>query len=114
MGTRIPASLWAVAAVAAGEHGVSKVAGELRLDYYKLKELLEPGAALARPSTAETWESEHSAGAGFFELPLFAAAAADCVFELEDGQGRRLRAVLKGVARAELATLAHAFWSLAR
>lgn len=112
LGTRIPASLWDVAAVAAREHGVSKVAGELRLDYYKLKELLEPAVALAATSTPES--SEHEVGAGFFELPLFATAAPECVFELEDGEGRRLRAVLKGVAPAELATLAHTLWSLAR
>ena len=40
-GTRIPAALWDAAAEAAREYGVSKVAGTLRLDYYKLKERLE-------------------------------------------------------------------------
>ena len=40
-GTRIPATLWDAAVGAARECGVSKAAGALRLDYYKLKQRLE-------------------------------------------------------------------------
>jgi hypothetical protein len=102
-GTRIPAALWDAAVEAAGDCGVSKVAGALRLDYYKLKQRLEqtPGLATVR-------------GGGFLEIPLPSSPASECVFELEDGQGVRLRVAFKGASPAELEPLARAFWSLAR
>jgi hypothetical protein len=110
LGTRIPETLWDLAVVAAREHGLSKASGELGLDYYKLKELVQPVAALVAAPEA----SERPAGADFLELGLLATPASECVFEIEDGEGRRLRAVLTGSAPAELATLARTFWSLAR
>lgn len=103
-GTRIPAALWDAAAAAAREYGVSKVAGTLHLDYYKLKKRLE--------SAPERPEAGH--GGGFLEVPLYAAPANECVFELEDGQGTRLRVALQGASPAELEPLARALWSLAR
>jgi hypothetical protein len=98
--------LWDAAAEAAREYGVSKVAGTLRLDYYKLKERLESAPELSGP--------EASNGGGFLEVPLYAAPAAECVLELEDGEGTRLRVALQGVSPAELEPLARALWSLAR
>jgi hypothetical protein len=103
-GTRIPAILWQAAIDAAREHGVSKVSQALRLDYYGLKKRLE--SALSGP--------EPGSGLGFLEIPLCGPSAAECVLELEDGQGSRLRVELKGAAPAELETLARAFWSMAR
>jgi len=100
-GTRIPAALWRAAEEAARKHGVSKAAQALRLDYYGLKKRLESGP-------------EPGSGHGFLEIPLWTPSAAECVLELEDGQGARLRVELKGAAPAELETLARAFWSLAR
>ena len=103
-GTRIPAALWRAAVEAAGEHGVSKTAQELNLDYYGLKERLE---------SAPTTPVVPAKGRGFLEVPL-PSTAPECVLELEDGQGARLRVELKGAAPAELETLARAFWSVAR
>jgi len=103
-GTRIPTALWQAAVAAAGEHGVSKTAQELSLDYYKLKE---------RVKSEPTPPSASSTGRGFLEIPL-TSTAPECVLELEDGQGSRLRVELKGAAPAELETLARAFWSVAR
>ena len=104
-GTRIPEGLWRAAVEAAREHGVSKAAQALGLDYYGLKQRLE--------STAELSESEGSAEPGFVEIPLFAAAP-ECVLELEDAEGARLRIELKGPAAAQCAALAQALWSVAR
>jgi len=102
-GARIPATLWDAAVEAARECGVSKAAGALRLDYYKLKQRLEavPGHATVRDS-------------GFLEIPMPASSASECVFELEDGQGTRLRVAFKGATPTDLEPLARAFWSLAR
>ena len=104
-GARIPAALWQAAVDAAREHGVSKVASALSLDYYRLKERLESVPVLSEVE---------SAGGGFLEVPLFTSSASECIFELEDGEGTRLRVELKGAASAELETLARTFWSLAR
>jgi hypothetical protein len=102
-GTRIPAALWLAAVDAARGHGVSKAAQALHLDYYGLKKRLESAS-----------EPEPGNGHGFLEIPLCARSAAECVLELEDGQGTRLRVELKGAAPAELEALARAFWSMAR
>ena len=103
-GTRIPAALWQAAVEAAEEHGVAKTSQELSLDYYKLKERVELDA-----------EEEGTGGRGFLELPVFAASApGECVLEIEDGQGARLRVELKGVTAAELEPLARALWSVER
>ena len=104
-GTRIPEALWRAAAEAAREHGVSKAAQALGLDYYGLKTRLE--------STAELCESEAAAEQGFVEIPLFASAP-ECVLEMEDAQGARLRVELKGPAAAHCEALAQALWSMAR
>ena len=102
-GTRIPATLWAAAVGAARDCGVSKVAGALRLDYYKLKQRLETDPGLVT-----------GGGGAFLEIPLPVPSASECVFELEDAQGTRLRVAVKGASPVELEPLARAFWSLAR
>ena len=102
-GTRIPVALWDAAVGAARDCGVSKVSGALRLDYYKLKQLLEAASGL-----------ETGGGGAFLEIPLPTSPMSECVFELEDAQGARLRVALKGASPAELEPLARALWSLAR
>ena len=107
-GTRIPAALWQAAVEAAQEHGVSKTAQELSLDYYGLKKRLESAAEESSPV-------ERDGGRGFLEIPMLAASpAGECVLEIEDGQGARLRVELKGAAAAELEPLARALWSVGR
>ncbi len=105
-GTRIPAALWRGATEAAREHGPSKAARTLGLDYYGLKKRLESAPELSGP--------EPGTERGFLEIPLCAPSAAECVLQLEDGHGARLRVELKGAAPAELEALARAFWSMAR
>lgn len=102
-GARIPATLWDAAVGAARDCGVSKVAGALRLDYYKLKQRLEtdPGP-------------ETGVGCSFLEIPLPIPPMSECVFELEDAEGTRLRIAVKGASPTELEPLARALWSLPR
>jgi hypothetical protein len=102
-GTRIPESLWRAAAEAARERGVSKTAQTLGLDYYALKKRLE--------SPLEVSESEPAGGREFLEIPLFASAP-ECVLEMADAQGARLRVELRGSAAAHCETLAQALWSV--
>lgn len=101
-GTRIPAALWQAAVEAAGEHGVSKTARALSLDYYRLKKRL-----------GSTAPSAPCAEQRFVEIAL-PPTAPECVLELEDGQGTRLRVELTGASPAQLETLARTFWSVTR
>ena len=105
-GARIPEALWRAAVDAARERGVSRAAQALGLDYYRLKKRVE--------SIPEDSESG-SAGAGreFLEIPLLASAP-ECVLEMKDAQGARLRVELRGAAATHCQTLAQALWSVAR
>ncbi len=107
-GTRIPARLWRAATDAGRQYGVSKTALELSLDYYALKKRVES-------AVEEGSACEQSPERGFLEIPLCAPSTTpECVLELEDGRGARLRVEIKGAALAELETLARTFWSVAR
>jgi hypothetical protein len=55
-GRHIPEELWSLAVGLASEHGVSKTASTLRLEYYALKRQLEKIATLRRCRTrASVW-----------------------------------------------------------
>ncbi len=111
-GTHIPTALWDAAIEVARDRGVSKVATALRLDYYKLKQRLEEEVP-ERPE--EDAPELASVGKGrFVEIPWPSSSASECVFELEDAAGTRLRVTLQGASPAELEPLARTLWSLAR
>lgn len=103
--TRIPEPLWALAVRLAEAHGVCRTASTLGLDYYSLKKRVE-GATAPPPSTPAP---------AFFEFPASPLAAPpECMIELEDGAGARLRVVLKGGERPDLESLARTFWDKER
>ena len=108
-GTHIPEELWQAATAVSREVGVSKTARELGLDYYKLRQRTQSAAPEVLPATAAP-----SPESRFLEIPLCAPANPECVLEIEDGQGARLRLELKGATPAHLETVARTFWSLAR
>ena len=102
-GARIPESLWTMAVRLATEHGVYRAARAFRLDYRVLKDRV--GASEADGSSGE------GPGPAFVELlPSGLAGASDCVVELEDLDGSRMRIHMKGASCPDVATLAKAFW----
>jgi len=117
--SRIPDSLWASAAVAAGKHGLSKTANALRVNYYALKNRLAAKTAadrraskkrIGRRTVAAGNGPEAAVAAEFVELPSFAAPDfGECVLEWEDG-GEKLRVRLRGVGMPDLAALGRSFW----
>ncbi|HEX9640405.1 MAG TPA: hypothetical protein VGB13_03745 [Candidatus Krumholzibacteria bacterium] len=113
-GTRIPEDLWRAAAEAGCEAGVSKTAQVLHLDFYELRE--RTNSVLRKRGTA--WQTrpvqEALPEGGFFELALGAPPNSECVLEMEDPRGARLRMELKGATPAHLETLARTIWSLAQ
>jgi hypothetical protein len=102
---RIPDSLWSEAVELAREYGVNATARVLRLDYCGLKKRLGGDGGSARHANTET-------KTGFVEL-VPAAAGPECVVELENASGAKLKLQLRGHAVPDLITLSHIFWDRA-
>ena len=96
-GQRIPETLWKSAVKMAAEHGLNRTARVLNLDYYSLKERAD-GASVVAEST-------------FVELPSSPLSImSECVIELEDANGSRMRVQLKGQNAPDLLALSRSFW----
>ena len=104
-GEHIPPDLWTAAVVMAKEHGLHRIAHELRIDHDGLKRRMERAGGVARGTKVDTQFVE-----------LFAAPAAtvagmrECVVELENARGAKMRVELSGKGLAGLAGLCSAFW----
>ena len=99
LGERIPETLWKSAVKMAAEHGLNRTARVLKLDYYALKKRLD-GAS--RPAELST----------FVELPSSSLSiASECVIELEDATGSRMRVHLKGQNLPDVLALSRSFWN---
>ena len=108
--SRIPANLWASAVKAAGRYGLCPTAQALGLDYNALKKhVAAAGGLYNRP--ASDGGSEGQAVATFVELAgPSAGGVAECIVELENACGAKMRIHLKGVASPDLAALSRSFW----
>ena len=104
-GGRIPPQLWATAVEMARVHGLHRISKELRLDYSGLKRRLEGAGGDVQPGKP---------AARFVEM--FAAPAStvagrhECVVELENARGAKMRVQLSGAGLAGLASVCSAFW----
>ena len=96
---RIPEELWREAAELACAHGVNRTARALRLDYYSLK---KRAAAAARSGQR---------GPEFVELLAggMAAPRSECVIEVEDPRGAKMRIRLQGGDLPDVAALLGVF-----
>lgn len=96
--SRLPEDLWREAIELARVHGVNKVARTLKLDYYSLKKRVS--VAEIEPKAPE-----------FIQILDGAAAIGkpECVIELEDGSGAKLRISLRGAGVPDIPALARAF-----
>jgi len=100
----IPEGLWASAAELAREHGVCRTAKILRLEYSKLKRMVESAPPRARRSALP---------ATFLELvPPQAVGLSECLIELEGPHGK-MRIQWKGTTAPDLAGLSRALWESA-
>lgn len=92
----IPAPLWLLATKLGVKYGVNRTAAPLRLDYYDLKRRVEAASCEARaPAKKPT----------FVEVVPPTAPASECLVELEDPRGMKMRIHLKVAGAAELAAL---------
>ena len=115
----IPARLWAAAVELAREHGVSPTAQALRLEYGKLKRLLESASPLPKRLVKRRRQkalavglrrTRSSAPPAFQELMTSPAVGlAECVIELEGRRGK-MRIQWKGTTAPDLGGLSRALW----
>jgi hypothetical protein len=113
VGSRIPEALWDAAVNTAKRHGVAQTARALRVDYYTLKSRLEgkPGKRVEAASSLAA--SEEPVAATFLELPTPARTTLpECILELEDAEGCKMRIHLKGIEAPDLSALSRSLWEI--
>jgi hypothetical protein len=108
VGERIPSELWAGAVAATVEHGAYRVAAELHLDYAVLKRRAALAGGTTPASELAPRFVELFAPAGR-EIP--ATSHAQCVVELNNARGAKMRVELNGDGLAGLAAMCSAFWA---
>jgi hypothetical protein len=96
---RIPQPLWALAVRLVSQHGISRTATALGLDYYSLKKRVE---AAGQPPPSPT--------PAFVELPAPLVVGKQALFELDNGAGATMRVQLLGYEAADVEALARRFW----
>jgi len=107
VGSRIPESLWAAAVKLADACGVHPTAKTLGLDYYALKKRLREASA-SRPAMTASANAPT-----FVELASPAQMGmAECILELEDARGAKMRIQIKGVEAPDLAALSRSLWGI--
>ena len=98
-GRRIPQPLWDLAVHLVSQHGISRTATALGLDYYGLQRRTGTAAAPA--------PSSHPA---FVELPAPILVGKECRLEFDNGAGATLRVQLVGYDAADIEALSRSFW----
>ena len=99
----IPKKLWAAAVNLTAKHSISQIAKELVLDYSTLKKraAVQKNAGAASMSPAD-----------FIEVNLQPpAAVAECIVEMQDIAGAKMRMHFRGKSDFDFLELAKAFWS---
>ena len=109
VGERIPLEWWAGAVAAAVEHGAYRVAGELHLDYAVLKRRAARVGGKAPATELAPRFVEVFAAAG--PMRSTASTPPECVVELANARGAKMRVELNGNALAGLSSLCRAFWA---
>lgn len=123
-GSPTPDRLWEPAVQAAGVYGLNRTATALRVNYCALNKQVERAASggdlPAETGTASRGASDGSvvatdgrAMATFLELaPPASRNAGECILELENPGGAKLRIHLKGVEVPDLVALSRDFWGV--
>lgn len=98
---RIPEELWATAVDLAKTHGAWKTARALGLNYDNLRVRCETDGVSERRSPESPFVEITAGPAG---------EGLDCVVEVEDRHGTKLRIPFRGTARTEIIQLACELW----
>ena len=99
----IPEELWAAAVSLTGKHSIRQISKELVVDYSALKK---------RVPTRKKNTAAKMSPPGFIELNLEPpTAASECIVEMQDILGSKMRMHFRGKTDFDLLELAKAFWS---
>ena len=104
-GSHIPQSLWEVAVALYPEFTVSQIATTLCLGYTNLKRRVEKKTGKASSNHDESIPT-------FIELGVSALSpsVSECVVEMEDGRGAKMRMCFRGKTDFDLLELGKSFW----
>jgi len=105
---RIPEALWAQAVQLSGEYGVYRTARALRLNADRLRQRVQsaPAPIGSQGEAPGFWELVRSEQVGAPEH-----SAPECIVELEDARGTKLRVQWRGGQLPDASVLRRAFWS---
>jgi hypothetical protein len=106
LGTRIPPDLWAAAVEMVGVHGAYRVARALNLDYEVVKQRAAVSGCQVTTTEAAPRFVELFAAAGAMPGP---SAQPQCVVDLANARGARMRVELSGQGLVGLSALCSAF-----
>jgi hypothetical protein len=106
LGMRIPAKLWSAAVEMVAVHGACRVAGQLNLDYDTLKQRVALAGGKVTSTELAPRFVELFAAAGAMPAP---SAQPQCVVELANARGVRMRVELNGQGLIGLSALCSAF-----
>ena len=110
VGARIPQELWAGAVDLVGEHGASQVAAALRLYYAVLKRRAGLSGDKVRVQQVPQFVELFAPGGS--ATPAGAVPVRpQCVVELDNTRGARMRVELSGEGLCGLSALCSAFWA---
>jgi hypothetical protein len=105
-GARIPNALWACAVGLVGRYGVERIAQQLRVDERRLRKHARRAGGVAPSGKGEPPFIELLSGS----TPPARTGNAECVVELENARGGKMRVELSGQGLGGLASLCDAFW----
>ena len=106
LGMRIPARLWAAAVEMVAVDGAYRVAGELNLDYDMLKRRVAMAGGKVTTTEVAPRFVELFAAAGAMPAP---STEPECVVEMANARGARMRVELNGHGLGSLPALCNAF-----
>jgi hypothetical protein len=107
LGMRIPPELWSAAVEMVAVHGACRVADELNLDYDMLKQRVALAGGKVTTTEVAPRFVELFAAAG--AMPAPSALKPECVVELANARGARMRVELNAQGLVGLSSLCSAF-----
>ena len=107
LGMRIPPELWSAAVEMVAVHGACRVAGELNLDYDMLKQRVAQAGGKVTSTELAPRFVELFAAAG--PMSAHSASLPECVVEMANARGARMRVELNGQGLVGLPALCSAF-----
>ena len=108
-GSRIPPGMWQLAIKMAGQVGVHRAARALALDYYSLARRVREQQH--QPANEKSLVCPTATPVSFVELSAaMPSSVTECLIELEDRSGKRIKMQLRGVDNATLTTLGCRLW----